>query len=653
MLTDTTSSPYAKVSSIEYNDIELKEDSFWGEIFETIAKGTVPHLFKMFEDNSISHVVENLRIAARESEGHHEGTPFGDGDFYKCLEAAIYVNAKIKDASLEKKIDDYIELIAKAQQDDGYISTKQIIGERENNGVKRLSDIDDFEVYNLGHLFTTACIHYRITGKDSFLKIAIKGCDFLEVLYEEAKKNDEVKTAVCPSHYMGIIELYRVTKDDRFLKLAKLSLELRDSVKNGKDDNQDKTPLKKHEKIVGHAVRASYLYAGVSDFYAEEGDAEYFSMLEKVWRNLVDTKMYITGGCGALYNGASPYGNFWDHQLVHQAFGYEYQLPNITAYNETCASIGTVFWADRMFNISPKAEYFDVIEKIMLNTNLASINFEGDKFFYENMLRRAKELDFELCWPLTREEYILSFCCPPNIARVMAEVSEYFYKISENEIYTGLYGASTSKVTLKNNSFVINQETNYPYDGKIQFSFSNVENENEFYLNIRIPYWIESGYVSINGEKINIDKKESASYLKIKIENPSNAKIEVNFDMNVRYETANPLVEEVTNQIAVSKGPLVYCLEGVDVINNDLDGIMLSMDSVFEEQFLQIKNKKVLSLKTTAYRLKNNDEKNYLYKTFKYEGVENIDITMVPYFAWDNREYGEMKVWLPIILGKL
>ena len=215
-------------------------------------------------------------------------------------------------------------------------------------------------------------------------------------------------------------------------------------------------------------MRATYLYAGVADLYAEEGDKEYLDVLHKVWKNMVNTKIYLTGGVGALYNGASPYGDFWNHQLIHQAFGYEYQLPNVTAYNETCASIGLVMWAYRMFLIEPKAEYFDVIERALLNVNLAAVSLDGKKFFYENMLRRAKKLEYKLIWPLTRTEYLISYCCPPNLARMVTQSGEYAYTVSDDSIYTGIYGECEAALTLKNGAaFTLKQKTEYPYDGKI------------------------------------------------------------------------------------------------------------------------------------------------------------------------------------------
>ena len=277
-------------------------------------------------------------------------------------------------------------------------------------------------------------------------------------MYADALEKGEVQTAVCPSHYMGLVEMYRTTGEERYLKLAEQAISLRDSVKEGMDDNQDRIPLRKHEKIIGHAVRANYLYAGVADLCLEEEDEELKEVLHKVWRSLVDKKLYLTGGCGALYNGTSPYGNFFVDQKVHQAYGYEYQLPNITAYNETCASLGGVFWAYRMFQMEPEAEYFDVLERMMLNTNLAALSMDGKRFFYENMLRRTKTLDYELIWPRTRSEYILSYCCPPNLARTIAQSSEYAYLTSKDAAWqppskrnpehsTGLRSPSSARST--------------------------------------------------------------------------------------------------------------------------------------------------------------------------------------------------------------
>ncbi|HHV12421.1 MAG TPA: hypothetical protein GXX75_19285 [Clostridiales bacterium] len=649
MLTDTRRSHYAKVVPLEQKNVKFTE-GFWSEVVENTAKKTVPHLQAMFEDKDISHVLENFRICAGEAGGEHDGTVFGDGDFYKWMEAAIYAAEVTKDQRLLDQLEDYCELISRAQLEDGYLSTKQIIGERTGNGVSRMGDVNDFEIYNLGHLFTAACLYQRVTGRDSLMKVAVKAAGYLEKLYKEAREKGEVKTAVCPSHYMGLVEMYRTTGDRRYLELAKLAIELRDSIRNGSDDNQDRIPLKQQDKIIGHAVRANYLYAGVADLYSEAGNEEYLSMLRKVWRNLVDQKIYITGGCGALYNGASPYGNFFVHQLVHQAYGYEYQLPNVTAYNESCASVGLVLWAYRMFLIDPRAEYMDWLERAMLNVNLAAVSLDGKKYFYENTLRRAKKLPYELIWPLERTEYILSYCCPPNIARTLVQAGEYFYSVSGNAIWCGMYGANDASFCLENGAeFTLRQKTQYPYDGKITFTFAGVKHQGAVDLKIRIPAWAQSGYVKAGGKSYGLDEKDDTGYLMVTAVAAEGGEIEVFFDMPVRFTQAHSLVEETANQAAVEKGPLVYCIETPDAGLETLDDLMLDLKADFKPQPFEIAGREVVALEGNGFRIKRAGyDRGDLYQKLCYDGLETAKIRLIPYFAWDNRGYGEMRVWIPV-----
>lgn len=482
------------------------------------------------------------------------------------------------------------------------------------------------------------------------MKIAVKTADYLEKLYETAARTGEVQTAVCPSHYMGLIEMYRTTREERYLKLAKQAISLRDSVKDGLDDNQDRIPLKQHEKIIGHAVRANYLYAGVADLCAEEDDKEYRKVLDKVWRNLIDKKLYITGGCGALYNGTSPYGNFFADQKVHQAYGYEYQLPNITAYNETCASLGGVFWAYRMFQIDPKAEYFNIIERMMLNTNLAAVSLDGKKFFYENMLRRAKNLDYELIWPLTRSEYILSYCCPPNLARTIAQSSEYAYTVSEDTVWTGMYGANRARIHLKNGAeFTLVQETDYPWNGRIRFTFEDVKTDQGFQLKIRVPDWVENGYIRVNEEEQTLTKRESSTYQTVKVEYPKQAEIDIFFEMKARCTISHNMVEENTNQAAVEYGPLVYCCETPDTDADTLDDIFLNLNAEYRQTEMEIAGRKICALEAEEYCIRRDCyDRTALYQTLKFAGMEKRKVRFIPYFAWDNREFGEMRIWFPI-----
>lgn len=652
MLTDTSKSKYAKVHGLPWDAVEWT-DGLLKDSTKMCAESTVPHLKNMFDSKDISHVVENFKICAGESDGEFDGTVFGDGDFYKWMESAIYSAARNKDEARLKEIDDYIELIGKAQLEDGYLSTKQIIGERKQNGIARMGDVNDFEVYNFGHMFTAACLHKRITGKDNFMKIAIRTADYLENLYKNAAKTGEVQTAVCPSHYMGLVEMYRTTGDEKYLELAKLSISLRDSVKDGTDDNQDRIPLKKHEKIVGHAVRANYLYAGVADLCAETGDKEYEEMLDKVWDSLNRHKLYVTGGCGALYNGVSPYGNFFVDQKIHQAYGYEYQLPNITAYNETCASIGLIMWAYRMFNLTAEAKYFDMIERAMLNVNMAAISLDGKRYFYENMLRRAKKLEYEMIWSLERTEYILSYCCPPNLARLLAQTNEYAYSAGEDGLYIGLYGANKALVTTDNGAaFTLEQKTGYPYDGKILFEIQDVKVDKPIKLYVRVPGWVENG--SITGpdqKKVELTSKDANTFVEVEISKLAGATVEVDFDMPVRYTVANTMVEENTNQAAVEKGPLVYCLETPDADVETLDDLLLKPNAKFTQIPFEIEGRSMMALKGEAYRMDRQDfDRDSLYQKFVYHAPKETEIRLIPYFAWDNRGYGEMRIWIPVAM---
>lgn len=641
MITDTSRSPYAKAAAIPFENVEWT-GGLYRERFDTVAAVTVPHLQRMFEEKDVSHVVENFRIAAGEAEGDFDGTVFGDGDFYKWFEAAVYTAVKTGNETLLARLEDYIALFSRAQRPDGYLSTKQIIGEKRGKGSMRQGDINDFEVYNMGHMFTSACLYFRLTGKDSFLNVAEKAARYLKALYEEAARTGEVKTAVCPSHYMGLIELFRTTGKKEYLDLARLSVQLRDSVKNGLDDNQDRLPLKRHRKIIGHAVRANYLYAGLADLYLEEGDIDYRTVLESVWHHLVTRKLYITGGCGALYNGASPYGDFFHHQLVHQAYGYEYQLPNVTAYNETCASLGGVFWAWRMFLTEPRAEYMDVLERMMLNVNMAGISLDGKKFFYENMLRRAKKLDYELLWGRERTEYITSYCCPPNLVRTLAQTAEYAYAADADGVWTGLYGASSARFSLKNGAaFTLTQETDYPFDGRLSFTVSE-SNGLPFFLRLRVPAWAENGSVTVNGESRPLT---AGTY--VSLEAGPDFTCVLNLPMSPRLTAGHSMIEEDRNQAAVEAGPLVYCIESADAPPEvELSDLLLPANAAFRPEKLTVAGRTVNAYETTL--LCRDRAPNALYYPLRGEALRPVRARLIPYYAWDNRGMGEMMIWLPL-----
>jgi len=648
LLIDTAKSPYAKLYSLPTGSVRWR-NGLWLDRFNSVADKTIPHILSVFADKeSHFHQVENFRIAAGLSDGEFRGNPYGDGDFYKLMEGLIYTYAMRGDKEIDRQLDGYIELIAAAQQPDGYISTKQIIGERK--GMLRHGDINDFEEYNFGHLFTAACMHKRVTGKDNFLNVAKKCAGYLKNMYRGILEEGKAQTAVCPSHYMGLFELYRITGDNEYLELGKTAISLRDLIKDGTDDNQDRAPLLEHRKIVGHAVRSTYLYAGVADMYLETGDKSFLPVLDSCWENLMTQKIYITGGCGALYTGTSLFGMLLDAQYVHQAFGYEYQLPNITAYNETCGTVGHILWAHRMFMREPKAEYMDLIERSYYNLILASVSLDGQKYFYENMLRRTKTLDYPVMWPTERSGVFECFCCPTNISRAIPEAVDYVYKVSDDTVWCGMYANSEAEIKLKNGAaFTLEQVTDYPWSGSVSISVTDTENSTPFTLNIRIPSWAESGSIVFAGNFKCLTKADANTFVPINI-NSAVGSVNIIFDMPVRYIAAHPKVEEDTGQVCVTRGPLVYCVESHDLHGVPMDDLMLLSDAEFHEEHSEIGGVPIVAVNSDAVFVVRSDENDLdaLYQPLRVKGLQKTKLRMIPYFAWDNRGFGEMKIWLPL-----
>ena len=302
-----------------------------------------------------------------------------------------------------------------------------------------------------------------------------------------------------------------------------------------------------------------------------------------------------------------------------------------------------------MFLIEPKAEYFDVIERALLNVNLAAVSLDGKKFFYENMLRRAKKLEYKLIWPLTRTEYLISYCCPPNLARMVTQSGEYAYTVSADSVYTGIYGECDAVLTLENGaSFTLKQKTEYPYNGKIVFEFENVSCDRPVTLNLRIPKWAEAGSIKVGAEERKLDKTTRESYQAVHIEKLAGTRVELELEMPVRFTMAHPMVEEDSQLIAVEKGPLVYCMESPDADIRTLDDICINIHSTFRENKIRIKDREIRVLETEAYQILHEDyDPDELYQSFTGEKKKSIPVRLIPYFAWDNREYGEMRIWMP------
>jgi DUF1680 family protein len=608
-------------------------------------------MWRLFNNPAIAHSFCNFEIAAGIKKGEHKGPPFHDGDFYKWLEGAAMVYAQTKDPKLDKLMDTIISVIAKAQRGDGYINTPVIIEERNSGKKTEFQDRLNFETYNLGHLMTAACVHFRVTGKRSLLDVAIKATDYLYNFYKQSSP-ELARNAICPSHYMGVIEMYRTTREPKYLELAKNLIDIRGMVENGTDDNQDRVPFRQQTKAMGHAVRANYLYAGVVDVYSETGDTSLLRCLNLIWDDMVHRKMYITGACGALYDGTSPDGTSYqpkDIQKVHQAYGRDYQLPNHTAHNESCANIGNVLWNWRMLQITGDAKYADIMEQALYNSVLAAVDLSGTKYFYTNPLAVSKDLPFTLRWSKDREEYI-SFCncCPPNTVRTIAEVSNYAYSISENGLYCNLYGSNSLNTLLKDGTFLkLTQETNYPWDGKIRLALDQSP-KNEFSIFLRIPAWCSDPTITINGKTI-LAKQSIGKYYEINRKWTKGDIIELYLPMETRLMESNPLVEETRNQVAVMRGPVVYCIESPDAPENtSIFDLGIQINQEFKPEKTSIKGQEITVLEGNCININNHKWENTLYRPVNFKG-NTIPVKLIPYFAWNNRGKSEMTVWVPLV----
>jgi DUF1680 family protein len=648
-LTDTSASPHVKLRSVDIDAVRWTE-GFWAERFEWCRKVVIPNMWRLLSDPNISHAYENFLVAAGQRQGRHRGPTCNDGDFFKWLEAVAFVYATTRDEELDRQMDAIIEVIAKAQRADGYIHTPAIIAQRQHlPGADEFRDPLDFETYNMGHLMTCACTHYRATGKTSLLGIARKAADFLYRTYKSSP-DTLANNAICPAHYMGVVEMYRTTGDPKYLELARGLIDIRNRVKEGTDDNQDRTAFRQQTQAVGHAVRANYLYAGAADVYAETGEASLLSALERIWQDVALRKMYVTGATGALYNGASPDGSKAQSsiQLVHQAYGRAYQLPNVTAHNESCATVGFILWNWRMLAITGQARFADLLELALYNAMLAGISLDGKEFFYTNPLARVDDLPFELRWSRKREPYISCFCCPPNIVRTIAETAAYAYSLSDDGVWVNLYGSNVLDTHLPGGGAVkLRQETKYPWDGKIQITLERVPST-ELSVFLRVPGWTEGARVAVNAESVGKDL-QPGQYFEIKRLWSAGDRIELVLPMPVQLLEAHPLVEEAHNQVTVRRGPIVYCLESVDLPENiKVADVAIPPDTPVETQYLASLLSGVTTVKAEARVLPARNWDNTLYREISSEEPAAIDVRLIPYYAWGNRGDSEMTVWMPL-----
>ena len=662
-LTDMSRSKQAKMQNLPMGATQWT-GGFWGDRFQMLSTTGIWDMWETWNTpwetldkngNHGSHGFANFQVAAGTIKGKHHGPPFHDGDMYKWLEACAAVYAVTKDPKIDALMDQFIEQVALAQRADGYIHPPVGISER-NAGIDSHSNSENaagieigkdqkhafasrlnFETYNLGHLMTAGIIHKRATGKTTLFECGKKAADFLyNFLTNDAAELS--RNAICPSHYMGAAEMYRETGDEKYLTLAKGLIAIRDSVKNGEDHNQDRHKFRDQYEAMGHAVRANYLYAGVADLYAETGEEQLMKNLSAIWNDIVNHKIYIMGGCGALYDGVSPDGTTYNQpsiQQIHQAYGRQFQLPQEAAHNEICAQIGMMLFSWRMFQTTGDAKYIDNIENELYNGILSGISLDGRDFFYTEALRRTKEFPYVMRWPKHRQRYITCFCCPPNTLRTLCEAQEYAYAVSGETLYVNLYGQNS----LKTQDLEVEQTTDYPWDGHIKLTVKKAKRLSTIVLHQ--PDWCNSYSVTVNGEKadLTINRKWKKGDV-----------IKIDFDMKPRLIEANPLVEEAKNQVAVMRGPIVYCLEGQDIQGGyRINDIAIDDDIELKEVKMTISGHKFIALEGEAKLVNNKPWNNTtLYRELTESPDTKVKIRLIPYYAWDNRGIDDMSLWLPL-----
>lgn len=619
------------ITPVPFTSVKVT-DAFWGQRLKASREVTIPLAFSKCEETGR---YENFVKAANPSTEYKVGgLSFDDTDVYKTIEGASYLMQTYPDKKLAKYIDSVLVVVAAAQEPDGYLFTARTMNPahpHEWAGSKRWEKVEDLshEFYNLGHMVEGAIAHYQATGKRNFLDIAIKYADCVEREIGDAP-GKQVKV---PGHQiaeMALAKLYLVTGQKKYLDLAKFFLDKRGYTERTDAYSQAHKPVLEQDEAVGHAVRAAYMYSGMADVAALTGDTGYIHAIDKIWDNVVTKKLYITGGIGATSHG--------------EAFGENYELPNMSAYCETCAAIGNVYWNYRLFLLHGDSKYYDVLERTLYNGLISGISLDGGGFFYPNPLESIGQHQ--------RQPWFGCACCPSNVCRFIPSLPGYIYAVQEKNVYVNLFMSNTSEVEVGGKKLSLTQQTEYPWNGDIQIAV-NPKGRQEFALHIRIPGWLRDEVVPSNLYSY-IDDKELTYCVKVNgapvegtvekgyfIINRNWKKgdvVDVHFDMEPRAVKANNKVEADRGRIAVEKGPVVYCAEWPD---NDF-----SVRSVFmnRKPAFTVERKSDLLhgidlLKTNAQAL-SYDDKGRLQ-------TKEVSLTLIPYYAWAHRGSGEMTVWLP------
>jgi hypothetical protein len=648
---DTSKSPSVKIRTLDHNAVRWT-DGFWADRFDLCRRVIVPNMYQVMMNPQNSANFCNLQIAAGLRQGQFSGNFWSDGDCYKWIEAAAALYDVTHDQQLDRTMDELIAVIAKAQDRDGYISTQMQL-----TGRKRWEGLQFHELYNMGHLLTAACVHHRATGKDNFLSVARKLGDYLHTVFDPRPK-ELAHFCFNPSNIMGAAELYRTTGDPKYLKLAKTFVDMRGSQPGGSDQNQAAVPLRKETLAVGHAVTANYLWAGAADVYAETGEKALLDALERIWRDVTQRKMYVTGGVAALHHGESSRGipkRKPAFDSVHEAFGAPYELPNRTAYNETCANIGNAMWNWRMLGLTGEAKYADLMERVLYNCMLSAVDLEGKCFFYTNPLRRCGpevpllSNDSAQRWPdTTPQSPVHCFCCPPSVARTIAEVQGWAYGLSDDAVWVHLYGGNVLDTQLSDGSPLrLVQKTQYPWDGKIAITVEKPPAK-EFGLMLRIPGWAERASVWVNGRPSDLDCRPASYVALVRRWSPGD-RVEIDLPMKATLLEAHPLVEETRNHAAVVRGPIVYCLESVDLPKDvRLGDVRLPRDAQWKARHDPQLLGGVTLLQTEGCVAPAWEPAAALYRKASLISARRIPLRLIPYYAWCNRGQAEMSVWIPL-----
>ena len=635
---------FAPLKNVKVND------SFWSK-YEDIAKNVIiPYQWEALNDRvpdtEPSHAIKNFKIAAGEMEGEFHGFVFQDSDVAKWIEAVSYSLTIEKNEELEKTVDDVIDLIGRAQREDGYLDTYYLLKEK---GKEFTNFLDCHEMYVAGHMAEAAVAYYEATGKRKLLDII---CRFIDLIESRVGK-EEGKLHGYPGHpelELALVRVYKATGEKKYLDFCEYlvnergqepnffqqELEKRDFINmwGGKDKKADTVycqahkPLREQKEAAGHSVRAGYLYTGAAHLAAEIDDKELFDACEILWDNATKKQMYVTGGFGAQVHG--------------EAFSFDYQLPNDLSYTETCAAISFAFFAQKMLMCDVNSKYSDVLERILYNGSISGMALDGKHFFYTNPLETWDEQNKRV--PAFRHNKIKRpgwfgcACCPPNLARMITSLGNYIYSSDENTIYTHLYIGSDAKVKVGEKTVTIKQVSQMPWEGKSEFVLS----EGNYTFAVRIPSWADNFELKVNGDKAEYTVKKGYAYVTRAW--AEGDKVTALMPLEVKLVEANPLVRADAEKVAISRGPVVYCLESKD--NGErLSSIKINPEATFrcekdDELFEGAVSVYVKGLKKKAW------ETGDLYKAFT-KSFEEIEIKAIPYAFWGNRDDNrEMAVWV-------